>query len=116
MQLHPKLNEGIYCFISLPIGDIPPKEALMTFQEQEGTTIILAEDIARKYGYIYSFRCAWITLATETDLEMIGITSAFSKVLAEQGISCNVVAGVHHDHIFVPFDQKEEAMSLLESL
>jgi hypothetical protein len=118
MQLHPKLNEGIYWFISLPIGDIPPQGALLTFQEQEGTTIIMEENIAKKYGYVYSgnFRSAWITLTTETDLTMTGITAAFSKILSDNAISCNVIAAFHHDHIFVPLDKKELAISLLKSI
>ena len=29
------------------------------------------------------------------------------------GISCNVIAGFHHDHIFVPIEKAEEALQCL---
>ena len=32
------------------------------------------------------------------------------------GISCNVVAGVHHDHLFVPVEQARQAMDALHAL
>ncbi|MDR2541504.1 MAG: ACT domain-containing protein [Candidatus Peribacteria bacterium] len=116
MQLYPRLNEGIYCFVSLPIGDTSPKEALLTFQEQEGTTIIIEKTLAKQYGYIYAFPSAWITLTTETGLTMTGITATFSKILSDNAISCNVVAAFHHDHIFVPVDKKDQAIMLLKSI
>jgi hypothetical protein len=39
-----------------------------------------------------------------------------SSRLAEAGISCNVLAGHHHDHLLVPTDRAAEAVDLLRSL
>jgi hypothetical protein len=39
-----------------------------------------------------------------------------SGALAEAGIACNVVAGFHHDHLFVPWERREEALELLQRL
>jgi hypothetical protein len=50
-----------------------------------------------------------------SDLESVGLTAALSKRLAEAGISANVVAALHHDHIFVPWERREEALALLRS-
>jgi hypothetical protein len=36
--------------------------------------------------------------------------------LAELGISVNVVAGLHHDHLFVPWDRREDALACLRTL
>jgi hypothetical protein len=44
------------------------------------------------------------------------LTAAVSRVLAEAGISCNVVAAVHHDHLFVPAEQGAAALALLEGM
>ncbi|MHB1138960.1 MAG: ACT domain-containing protein, partial [Microthrixaceae bacterium] len=36
--------------------------------------------------------------------------------LAERGISCNVVAGYHHDHLFVPASAAQGALAALREL
>jgi uncharacterized protein len=36
--------------------------------------------------------------------------------LAQAGLSCNVVAGYHHDHLFVPYDRAPSAVAVLEAL
>jgi hypothetical protein len=55
----------------------------------------------------------WITLGVQTTLQQVGLTASFAGRLAEAGISCNVVAGFHHDHLFVPRDRADEAVVLL---
>ncbi|MDO4640652.1 MAG: ACT domain-containing protein [Neisseria sp.] len=37
-------------------------------------------------------------------------------MLGQAGISCNVVAGNYHDHIFVPYEQAAQAMQVLQGL
>lgn len=56
------------------------------------------------------------TLSVNSDLEAIGLTAASSAALGKAGISCNVVAGVNHDHIFVPIEQAGLAMQVLRAL
>ena len=36
--------------------------------------------------------------------------------LTDAGISCNVLAGLHHDHILVPVDQRDRAITILQEL
>jgi hypothetical protein len=36
--------------------------------------------------------------------------------LAEHGISANVVAAFYHDHVFVQYELREKATTLLENL
>ena len=46
----------------------------------------------------------------DSTLEQVGLTALFSRALADAGISCNVLAGVHHDHLLVPADRADEAL------
>jgi hypothetical protein len=44
------------------------------------------------------------------------MTAALAKALTEAGISANVVAAYHHDHIFVPWARRHDALAALEAL
>ena len=69
-----------------------------------------------KLGLNYSFVASWITLTVHSSLEAVGLTAAFSKALAEKGISCNVVAAFYHDHLFVRQQDAAAAMETLKGL
>jgi hypothetical protein len=51
-----------------------------------------------------------------SSLQAVGLTAAVATALAERGIACNVVAGFHHDHLFVPHERGAEAMDALAEL
>ena len=59
---------------------------------------------------------ARITLSVHSSLEAVGLTARVSAALAARGISANIVAAVHHDHIFVPWQLREEALAALREL
>jgi hypothetical protein len=44
------------------------------------------------------------------------LTTLFSRTLADAGISCNVIAGLGHDHLFVGWDHGPRALALLGAL
>lgn len=115
-DLRPQLNEGRYVFTTVaegvPLGVAP----VATVVEPEGLTLVLTEDDAQAAGLAYDYVAAWITLLVDSTLEEVGLTAAFSARLAAAGISCNVVAGFHHDHLFVPHDRAAEAIALLEAI
>jgi Uncharacterized protein conserved in bacteria len=52
----------------------------------------------------------------EFSLGCVGLTAAFARALGYSGISCNVVAGAYHDHIFVPLESAQTAMQVLHQL
>ena len=51
-----------------------------------------------------------------SSLEAVGLTAAVAGALAAEGISANVVAAFHHDHVFVPAGRAAEAMACLARL
>jgi uncharacterized protein len=59
---------------------------------------------------------ARISLGVHSSLEAVGLTAVLSRTLADAGISANIVAALHHDHIFVPWDRREEALTALVAL
>ena len=115
--LQPQLHKGKYVFCTvLPSQTIVMDEVVMQFREAEGTTLILRKETADRIRLSYSFIAAWITLTVHSSLEAVGLTAAFSSALAAEGISCNVVAGYHHDHLFVSWKDAERAMAVLSKL
>ena len=115
--LQPKLNANDYVFCVVnDLNKFNLNEIIFFFREEEGTTVILRKDVADKLNLEYTFVAAWITLTVHSSLEAVGLTATFSKALAEDGISCNVVAAYHHDHIFVPRKDGEKALRVLTKL
>lgn len=115
--LHPVLNEGEYVFCCLPEMTEPAAEdAVMWFRESEGITLIVPRETADKNGWPYSFVVVWITLTVHSSLEAVGLTAAFSSALVTEGISCNVVAGYYHDHLFVSVKDAQRAMMVLNTI
>ena len=115
--MEPVLNEGDYVFTSVSnIELIPRAITICEIKEQEGVTIVLAKNDAERLGLAFEFVAAWITLNIHSSLEAIGLTAAFSSALGENDISCNVIAGFYHDHIFVDKKDKEKAMDVLRNM
>jgi len=59
---------------------------------------------------------ARISLDVHSSLDAVGLTATLSSRLAKHGISANIVAAVNHDHLFVPWDRREDALAALDSL
>ncbi|WP_308916726.1 ACT domain-containing protein [Jannaschia sp. LMIT008] len=56
-----------------------------------------------------------ITLRVASDLEGVGLTAAVATALTDAGIACNMVAGHHHDHAFVPSRDADRALAVLHA-
>jgi len=113
-KLKPRLNEGDYVFCTRKdLNECDLNNIIMVFKEQEGMTIILTQEEADKLHFEYSFIAKWITLTVHSSLEAVGLTAAFSKALTLENISCNVVAGYFHDHIFVNKKDAQKAVTIL---
>jgi len=116
-NIQPFLNKGEYVFSSISSFEtIDPDKIIMSFKEEEGITIIVAKCTAEAYNLSYSFIASWITLKIHSSLEAVGLTAAFSNALAKYNISCNVVAGFYHDHVFVAKKDEVKAIQVLSNL
>lgn len=115
--LEPQLHPGRYAFVPLPDGArLDVGAVVASVREAEGITVVVEERMARDAGWPVAFVAAWISLGLATGLDELGLTAHFSRALADAGIACNTVAGVHHDHLFVPVEQGAAAVELLRGL
>jgi len=89
-------------------------DALMMFREAEGTTLIVdveEDDLGNE-------RMLWarITLRVQSSLTAVGMMAAVSAALAKRGIPCNPVSAFLHDHLFVPWERRDDALDALSHL
>jgi uncharacterized protein len=120
-SMEPVLNPVEVAYVVVPKGqpcpfDLSSPQIIGMFREQEGLTIIVEAETAMRAGAPVVLRAAWITLTVHSDLEAVGLTAAFAAALGAAGVSCNVVAAAHHDHIFVPTPTAARAMAALRKL
>jgi hypothetical protein len=116
-SLQPKLHAGEYVFCtSVGPVNIPIEQQIMSFREEEGITLVVEKNVADHYQLKYTYVASWISLTVYSSLEAVGLTAAFSKALSQAGISCNVVAAYHHDHIFVNQADGTRAQEILKKL
>ena len=115
--MDPVRNPGRYVFCTIRASVVPSGlDPAATLVEPEGLSIVVTQDNADAHGLTYQYVAAWITLRIHSALDAVGLTAAFSTCLAENGISCNVVAGYYHDHLFVGIDDADRAVELLRGL
>lgn len=107
--MEPVLHPEPYGFA---VWDGPlPFRPFATVAEAEGLTVVAA--LALVGG---GDPWARISLTVQSDLAAVGLTAAFATALGREGIRCNVIAGVHHDHLFVQWDRRFDAVAALEAL
>lgn len=116
--LTPVLDTHAYGFALLPHGQALPAglEPFGLLREAEGLTIIAMLDDLAAAGIAAEGRWARITMMVHSALEAVGMTAAMATALTQAGISANVVAAYHHDHVFVPWDRRDEAVAVLRAL
>jgi uncharacterized protein len=112
--MEPVLHPDPYGF-AVWTGGVLLIEPFATVAESEGLTVVglLAELNASGMA---SDPWARISLTVHSDLAAVGLTATFATALGAEGISCNVIAGYHHDHLFVQWDRREDALAALMRL
>jgi hypothetical protein len=73
-RLDPILHDGVYVFATTLAATVPAGVTpVMTFTEDEATTLILRREEAERAGLEMTFPSAWITLRIHSSLEAIGM-------------------------------------------
>ncbi|MGT2500903.1 ACT domain-containing protein [Bradyrhizobium guangxiense] len=117
-HMKPELRPGIFVFCTIPPDERIPAAVnpLLAFREQEGMTLVIAREEAEAAGLSSAFASRLITLTVHSALDAVGFLAAITARLADAGISVNAVSAFHHDHLFVPVDRADEAMTLLQGM
>ena len=116
-HMTPKLNKGEYVFCTVTsLENINRNDTICEFKEEEGVTIVIEKSKADELKLNYEYIASWISLEIHSSLDAVGLTAAFSNALAAYSISCNVIAGYYHDHIFVNKNDAKKAVQVLKEL
>jgi hypothetical protein len=114
--MRPAVRDGEYVYVVVD-GAIPAHlDVEASIREPEGVTVVVRREVAEAAGLSYDFVARWIMLTLVSSLSAIGLTAAFATALGGAGISCNVLAGYHHDHILVPSGDVVAALGVLRAL
>lgn len=111
----PELHSAPYGFGLMQGADWVPGAFAMV-AEAEGMTVVATEAVLDAAQIAHTPGWARISLKVHSDLQAVGLTAAISAALTAQGISANVIAGYHHDHVFVPWARRHDAMAALDTL
>ena len=116
-NLNPTLCPDPWVF-SLVAGGAPQlpedRSVFALIREEEGLTAIRRAAPSDDPETLPLF--ARITLQVYSDLEAVGLTAAVSGALAGQNLCANMVAGLNHDHLFVPYQRRDEALQCLKQI
>ncbi len=115
-SMRPVLRDGDFVYALWPHGRALEGDIEAAVREAEGLTVVVTRSEAERLGLSYDFVAAWITLQVHSALEAVGLTAAVSSALTHAGISCNVLAGFHHDHLLVPASDADRALEVLALL
>jgi uncharacterized protein len=105
-----------YVFAVVDAGSPVVGDAPAVIVEDEGVTVVVTTARARDHDLADAPAFAWLTLTVHSSLDAVGLTAVVSGALADAGISCNVLAGYHHDHLLVPWAARHRAVAVLRAL
>lgn len=110
--LEPRLDGVGYEFTTSERRPSEPElsRAAAVVREEEGWTVVRPAEGADPGVW------ARIILTVHSDLAAVGLLAAVTARLAEEGIPVNAMAGWFHDHLYVPWPRRNDAMAALVAL
>ena len=116
--MEPVLHPERYGYACLDPARALPGEVVpfAMVAETEGLTVVAPEAQLAAAGLAFQGGWARISLTVVSDLAAVGLTAAIAGALTQAGISANVIAGYHHDHILVQAERADEALAVLRGL
>lgn len=116
MRPHLHGSPYVFCTVNREADVGLPVSPVGTFQEEEGMTLILTQQQALDQGLAFEMLWACVTLTVHSALSAVGFLAAITTRLAEAGVSVNPVSAYYHDHLFVPWERRQEVVAILEDL
>jgi uncharacterized protein len=112
--MEPVLDESPFGFVSLSPDNnlLAVMVPFAVIREDEGVTIIMPLAVLNQHN-LTSEAWAKISLTIHSSLSAVGLTAAIATALGKENISANVVAGYYHDHFFVQWDRRYDALKAL---
>lgn len=104
--LAPAVDARRFSF-TLAGGALLDSNAFALIREDEATTLVRVDPEGE---------WARITLKIHSSLSSVGLTAAVAAALADRRIPSNVIAATFHDHLFVPWNCRDEALGALHAL
>jgi ribosome-associated protein YbcJ (S4-like RNA binding protein) len=111
----PNLHEGRWVFASFERRPPFDLEIAASIREGSAMSTVIAEQDAERLSLPYEQVWAWIECPS-TRAGAVRATGALLAALGRATIACNVITGIGGDHLFVPFDQREDALAVLDEL
>ena len=118
-QLEPMLDPECYVFTSHAeacYGDHSELHPVASLMEPEGLTLVITRACAQRHGFDVTQPFQRIVLKVHSDLMAVGLTAAVARALAAAEIPANIMAGAFHDQVFVPADQGDRGVRVLQAL
>jgi len=105
---------GEFVYVVRAPGEPAPPDALATIDEAASVSYVVPAGSPAAMGARY--RAAWLTVTVHSSLHAVGLVAEMSTAFAAARIPCNVLAGFYHDHLLVPTEHAERAMTVVRSL
>jgi len=124
-NMNPKVIDGKFYFASVDEGNLMAVANYLNyivdvFREEEGLSIVFSEDILEEMKELSESEVrgpfAMITLTVNSDLMAVGFLAKITEALSKEGISTNAFSAYYHDHLFVPYEKRDDAIKALNGI